>query len=105
MADTDRTISDIDTMLLLRRVPLFAELDPEDLQRIASTCRERVYPKGEALMREGDIGSELFVIVDGTVRVVRTEADGSERRIRGYEGRRPHRRARRPARSGRGPQP
>ena len=86
MADTDRTISDIDTMLLLRRVPLFAELDPEDLQRIASTSRERVYPKGEAIMREGDIGSELFVIVDGTVRVVRTEPDGSERHIRGYEG-------------------
>jgi hypothetical protein len=85
MADTDRTISDIDTMLLLRRVPLFAELDPEDLQRIASTCRERVYPGHATLMHEGDIGSELLVIVDGTVRVVREEPDGSERLIRRYE--------------------
>jgi hypothetical protein len=85
MANTDRTISDIDTMLLLRRVPLFAKLDPEDLQRIASTCRERVYPPGATLMDEGDIGRELLVILDGTVRVVRIGPDGSERLIRRYE--------------------
>ena len=85
MADTDRTISDIDTMLLLRRVPLFAQLDPEDLQRIANTCSERIYPKGTVVMREGDIGSELLVIVEGTVRVVRIEPDGGERYIRRYE--------------------
>ena len=85
MADTDRTISDIDTMLLLRRVPLFAELDPEDLQRIASTSRERVYPPGAVIMREGDIDSELLVIIEGVVRVVRIEPDGNERLIRRYE--------------------
>jgi HEAT repeat protein/ATP/ADP translocase len=85
MADTDRTISDIDTMLLLRRVPLFAELDPEDLQRVANTCSERIHPRGTVVMREGDIGSELLVIVEGSVRVVRMEADGSERLIRRYE--------------------
>ena len=85
MADTDRTISDIDTMLLLRRVPLFAELDPEDLQRIAGTSRERVYPPDATAIREGDIDSELLVIIEGSVRVVRREPDGSERLIRRYE--------------------
>ena len=44
MPDTARTIGEIDTMLTLRRVPLFEELDPEDLQRIAATTVERVYP-------------------------------------------------------------
>jgi hypothetical protein len=85
MPDTERTISDIDTMLTLRRVPLFAELDPEDLHRIAATCTERSYPAGEALMREGDLGDELLVIVTGSVRVIRSEPDGSERLIRRYE--------------------
>lgn len=84
MAGTDRTLTDLDTMLLLRRVPLFEGLDPEDLQRIAATCMERTFAHGEALMREGDLGDELVVIVAGTVRVVRREADGSERFIRGY---------------------
>jgi HEAT repeat protein/ATP/ADP translocase len=85
MAETARTINEIDTMLLLRRVPLFQGLDPEDLQRIAGTCSEHVFPAGEALVREGEIGSELFVIVEGTVEVVRGEPDGTTRRIRGYD--------------------
>jgi HEAT repeat protein len=85
MAETERTVSEIDTMLFLRRVPLFEGLDPEDLQRIASTCRERAYAAGETLMREGDLGSELFVLIEGTVRVVRPQPDGGERLIRTYE--------------------
>jgi HEAT repeat protein/ATP/ADP translocase len=85
VAETVRTISDIDTMLLLRRVPLFEGLAPEDLQRIAATCNERAYPAGEALVREGDVGNELFVLMAGTVRVVRDQADGTERMIRTYQ--------------------
>jgi hypothetical protein len=84
MGETARTLSEIDTMLLLRRVPLFQELEPEDLQRIASTCLERVYPAEAELMREGDLGDELVVLLDGSVRVVKFEADGTERLIRRY---------------------
>ena len=84
MAGTDRTLTDLDTMLLLRRVPLFEGLDPEDLQRIAATCVERTYADGEAIMLEGDLGDELVVVVTGAVRVVRREADGTERLIRDY---------------------
>lgn len=84
MPDTDRTLGEIDRMLFLRRVPLFAELAPEDLQRLAATATERVYAAGEALVVEGDVGDELFVIVEGRVRVVRIEA-GVERLLRTYE--------------------
>jgi len=66
-------------------VPLFEGLDPEDLQRIAMSAVEHFYPPGEALVREGDLGDELVVIVEGSVRVVRAEPDGSERLIRRYE--------------------
>ena len=85
MAQTQRIVSELDTMLLLRRVPLFEGLEPEDLQRIASTCNERAYPAGATLMREGEPGSELCVLVSGTVRVVRVQPDGTERLIRTYE--------------------
>ena len=84
MPETERTISEIATMLTLRRVPLFERLDPEDLQRIAATCLEREYPAESALVREGEIGDELIVIVEGSVRVVRAEPDGTERLIRRY---------------------
>ncbi len=84
MPETSRTLGDLETMLFLRRVPLFEGLDPEDLQRIASTAVEHIYPAGDALVREGDVGDTLIVIVEGSVRVVKTEADGSERLIRTY---------------------
>ena len=35
MPQTSRTLGDLETMLLLRRVPIFEGLEPEDLQRIA----------------------------------------------------------------------
>jgi ATP/ADP translocase len=82
--DPARTLGDIDRMLFLRRVPLFAGLAPEDLQRLAMTASERLYAANETVFREGDLGDELVVIVDGSVRVVRTEADGRERMIRTY---------------------
>ena len=85
LADTARTFGDIDTMLMLRRVPLFEGLEPEDLQRIATSCIERFFPPGAALVREDEVGAELFVIAEGSVRVVRAEAGGGERLIRRYE--------------------
>jgi HEAT repeat protein len=85
MPEAERTSGDIDTMLMLRRVPLFEQLDPEDLQRIAATTVERSYVTGAALMREGELGDELLVIVEGSVRVIRAEPDGSERLIRRFQ--------------------
>ncbi len=83
VTDTGRT-SDIATMLQLRRVPLFQQLSPEDLQRIASVATERWFDEGAALVREGEAGDELFVIVEGRVRVVHRAEDGSERTLRTY---------------------
>ena len=98
MPETSQILDDLETMLSLRRVPLFEGLEPEDLQRIASTAVEHLYPPGEALVREGDVGDELVVIVEGSVRVVHLDADGTERLIRALPAGRPHRRARGPAR-------
>jgi HEAT repeat protein/ATP/ADP translocase len=85
MPNTTRTLGDLDTMLFLRRVPLFNGLDPEDLQRFAMTSVEHIYPAGEVMVREGDIGDELIVIVEGSVRVVHRDPDGTERLIRRFE--------------------
>jgi hypothetical protein len=79
MPDTDPTLGEIDRMMFLRRVPLFEELAAEDLHRIAESSVERVYAPGEALVREGDLGDELVVIVEGDVRVVR--GDGPDARV------------------------
>jgi HEAT repeat protein/ATP/ADP translocase len=84
LTDTGRATSDIATMLQLRRVPLFERLSPEDLQRIASVAEERWFEDGAALVREGEAGDELFVILEGRVRVIHRSDDGTERTVRTY---------------------
>ena len=45
---------------------------------------ERSFEVGQALVREGEVGDELFVILEGTVHVERVEPDGTTRMIRTY---------------------
>ena len=82
--DATRSLSDLDTMLALRRVSLFEGLDPEDLQRIAATAVERRFEPGDVLMREGDEGDELIVLLEGSVRVDRLDPDGTIRHLTTY---------------------
>jgi len=84
MTDSVHATTDIATMLQLRRVPLFQQLSPEDLQRIAAVATERWFEEGEPLVREGEAGDELFVIVEGRVRVIHRTDDGTERTLRSY---------------------
>jgi CRP-like cAMP-binding protein len=56
---------------LLKGVPLFAELNERELEQVSGLCNEVDLPAGRALTREGDIGHEFFVIIDGRVRVDR----------------------------------
>jgi HEAT repeat protein len=82
--ETIHALDDIDRMLFLRRVPLFRELEPEDLQRIATSATEAHYGPEEPLVREGELGNEMVIIVEGTVRVLRQDPDGSQRHLRDY---------------------
>jgi CRP-like cAMP-binding protein len=70
------TVPVIERVLLLRRVPLLADLTPHDLERIARIAEERGYADGETIAPEGELGEELFVIVEGTIHVIRSEGGG-----------------------------
>ena len=54
----------------LRDVPLFDELSPHDLERVAHWADEIDVPEGTHLLDEGRFPHEFFVILDGTVEVV-----------------------------------
>lgn len=56
-------------MSLLERVPLFERCSKRDLGKIGSLAREIEYPPGTPVVREGEPGSELFIIVEGEVDV------------------------------------
>ena len=54
---------------LLRGVSLFSACSNRELARIASLADEVEVPKGRAFIRQGEVGREFFVIVDGEAKV------------------------------------
>jgi hypothetical protein len=63
-------LSTLERVLFLRKVSLFSHLSPLDLEHIALLTQERNYANGEVIAGEGELGEELFIVVEGTVRVV-----------------------------------
>ena len=54
---------------LLRRVPLFAELDAGHLERLADEFSKRTFSAGDSIATEGEGGRTFFVIEDGQASV------------------------------------
>ncbi len=54
----------------LRSLPMFAEMDDDELKRIATFATEDSAAAGTVLMREGDYSTELIGIEEGTADVV-----------------------------------
>lgn len=70
--ETLATLSTLERILVLRQAPLFAQLEPEDLKQIADRATERVIQMNDELMHEGDMGNELFIIVEGQAKIIHT---------------------------------
>jgi CRP-like cAMP-binding protein len=56
---------------LIRHLPLFELCSKRDLRRIASLADERRVEPGTELIREGEPGTEFYVVVEGEVDVRR----------------------------------
>jgi CRP-like cAMP-binding protein len=54
---------------VLKRVPLFAELDDRELEQIAATMRERRFAAGSTVTEEGAGGAGFFVVETGDADV------------------------------------
>jgi signal transduction histidine kinase len=59
----------------LRRVPLFADLPGEDLDRLASGVENVELAAGDQLFAEGDAGDAAFVVATGSLEVVKITGD------------------------------
>ena len=62
---------------LLKRVPIFSDLDDKELGRIASSMKQRTFQAGDKVTTEGQGGVGFFVIEDGEAIVT---VAGEERR-------------------------
>ena len=58
---------------------LFQNLDRAILQGLAQSARERRMPKGGCYFRQGDADTDIYVLMSGMVKLVRTDSDGRHR--------------------------
>ena len=56
---------------MLRRIPLFSRIEPAKLKLLAFTSEHVTFQDGQVLMRQGEIGAEAFVLMEGRVAIHR----------------------------------
>jgi CRP-like cAMP-binding protein len=66
-----------EAVTLLKRVPIFHDLDDRELERIAASMKERTFRSGDRVTTEGQGGVGFFVIESGEAIVT---IGGEERR-------------------------
>jgi CRP/FNR family transcriptional regulator, cyclic AMP receptor protein len=54
---------------LLQRIPLFAGLEPRELERLSGSFKERTFKAGDSVATEGEGGAGFFVIESGEASV------------------------------------
>ncbi len=63
---------------ILRQAPLFAGLDDDAAATLAGSMSDGGLRRGEILFNEGDEGDQLYVVIDGKIKLGRTSPDGRE---------------------------
>src|SRR5260370_15071272 len=63
--------------VILKMNPMFADLEPDELQRISSLCHTQQLGVGEMLFQKGDPGDALYVVRRGQIRIETGASDGS----------------------------
>jgi CRP-like cAMP-binding protein len=65
---------------VLQKTRFFAEvMKPAELDRLAAKLQMRTFPRGVTIVRQGDLGASMFVLVDGKVTVSVHSRSGEER--------------------------
>lgn len=67
--DAFSALATADKLLFLRCVPLFEQLDPEDLHEICRIARERTVPSTGAICVQGEGTDDLYVLISGLAAV------------------------------------
>ncbi|MEL6289370.1 MAG: cyclic nucleotide-binding domain-containing protein [Pseudomonadota bacterium] len=62
----------------LRRIPLFANVDPAKLKLLAFTSERVTFKPGQALFRQGEDGDRAYVIINGDADVIVAGAEGEQ---------------------------
>jgi CRP/FNR family transcriptional regulator, cyclic AMP receptor protein len=59
----------MERITVLKSLEIFRRIPDRDLEKVASILQEKEIPGGTDIIREGELGSSMFFIVEGRVRV------------------------------------
>ncbi|APH72338.1 cyclic nucleotide-binding domain-containing protein [Aquibium oceanicum] len=66
-----------DEVEVLRKIPLFAAMDPAKLKLLAYASDKVEFEHGQVLFRQGDAGDSAFIVLSGVADII-SESGGTE---------------------------
>lgn len=66
---------------LLRRVPFLAVVPSEDLEELIESSLVRSYAPGQFVVKQGDFGHSMFILMQGAVGISVAQEGGEQRRV------------------------
>jgi len=64
---------------ILKQVPLFASLPPNEIQSLAETLREREFSAGAVFIQENEIADHFFILLEGQIEIIKALGTHNER--------------------------
>jgi sigma-B regulation protein RsbU (phosphoserine phosphatase) len=64
---------------IIRRVPLFSNLPPAEIEALAATLTEKTYPAQTVLFREDERGDRFYIVVEGVIEIIKAMDTPDER--------------------------
>jgi CRP/FNR family transcriptional regulator, cyclic AMP receptor protein len=61
-----------DEALLIREPEVFRNITPDFIRNILGIAKRIQIPAGQVIVKEGDIGDTMYIMMEGTVEVVKT---------------------------------
>ena len=69
---------------IISLIPLFQNVQEEDLKKIRAIAVDKFYDKGQTVFSEGDKGTGFYVVADGKVKIYKVSMDGKEQILHIY---------------------
>ena len=76
----------MDTIKILKKVPLFYGFNKEDMEKMVPLFEEEIFPPEAFIITEGAVGDSMYIQVSGSVRILKKVNDSEEMVINNLYG-------------------
>jgi CRP-like cAMP-binding protein len=70
--DAGKTINVLEKVIFLKRSHLFSTMKTSDLRAVAAIAEDVEFLPEQEIVRENDVGDSMYIIREGTVRIVKS---------------------------------